>query len=222
MADPKKDAKKEAPKSDYTIEIIGLLVALVFLGMIVSRIEELIAYSRYGSYTSFKAEIAAYFFNHFWPIVKVVATFITIISTYGIIHNLHRLNALKKEEAELYNLKNIKVPNEEELVNNKNEKWVKVIEHINSPNSSDWRLAIIEADIMLEELMRAAGYHGESLGEMLKSVEKSDFTSIESAWEAHKVRNRIAHAGSDFLLNEREAKMTIAQFEEVFKEFKII
>ena len=75
---------------------------------------------------------------------------------------------------------------------------------------------------MLNELMKAAGYQGDSLGEMLKSVEKSDFVTLDAAWEAHKVRNQIAHQGIDFVLNQREAKGVIALYEKVFKEFKII
>ena len=75
---------------------------------------------------------------------------------------------------------------------------------------------------MLDELLRAQGYHGDSVGEMLKGVEKSDMLTLDNAWDAHKVRNQIAHAGSDYLLNERDAKRIITLFESVFKEFKII
>jgi len=57
---------------------------------------------------------------------------------------------------------------------------------------------------------------------MLKAVEASDMLSLDAAWDAHKVRNRIAHSGSEFLMNEREAKQTIANYEKVFREFKII
>ncbi len=103
-----------------------------------------------------------------------------------------------------------------------NPKWVRVVSLINSNNSSDWRLAIIEADVMLEELLRVNGYHGDTIGDMLKAVEPSDMLTLDNAWEAHKVRNRIAHAGADFELTEREAKRVIVLFESVFKEFEII
>lgn len=103
-----------------------------------------------------------------------------------------------------------------------NEKWELVLKHINSENPADWRLAIIEADIMLEDLLEASGYHGETVGDRLKAVEPSDMLTLDQAWEAHKVRNRIAHSGSDFDLSEREAKRVVALFESVFKEFEII
>jgi len=43
---------------------------------------------------------------------------------------------------------------------------------------------------------------------------------LEDAWDAHKVRNRIAHEGSDFLLTEHLARKTIGQFKNVFTEFQ--
>jgi hypothetical protein len=103
-----------------------------------------------------------------------------------------------------------------------NKKWQKVLAHINSPNAAAWRLAVLEADIMLGEMLESMGYRGDSIGERLKGVEPSDFLTLDKAWDAHKVRNEIAHGGSDFLLNEREAKRVIALYEEVFKEFRYI
>ena len=103
-----------------------------------------------------------------------------------------------------------------------NEKWEKVKIHINSVNPSDWKLAILECDIMLGEILEKMGYMQESIGEKLKSIEPSDFTNIEAAWEAHKIRNQIAHDGSDFLINEREAKRVVGLYEAVFREFEYI
>lgn len=103
-----------------------------------------------------------------------------------------------------------------------NEKWEKVLVHINSNNSSDWKLAILECDIILSDILEKMGYMQESIGEKLKSIEPSDFTNIEAAWEAHKIRNAIAHEGSDFMMNEREAKRVIGLYEAVFREFEYI
>jgi hypothetical protein len=104
----------------------------------------------------------------------------------------------------------------------KNPKWQRVMGHIESSNPNDWRLAIMEADVMLEELAQTIGYRGETLGDKLKSVERSDFTNIDKAWEAHRIRNRIAHEGSDFQLTEREAKRAVELYRAVFEEFRFI
>lgn len=103
-----------------------------------------------------------------------------------------------------------------------NEKWERVVTHINSTNPADWKLAILECDIMLSEILEKMGYMQPSIGEKLKSIEPADFINIEAAWEAHKIRNQIAHEGSEFLINEREAKRVIGLYELVFREFEYI
>lgn len=103
-----------------------------------------------------------------------------------------------------------------------NEKWEKVIIHINSENQNDWKLAILECDIMLGDLLEKRGYMQLSIGEKLKAVDPKDFSNIESAWEAHKIRNAVAHEGSEFLISHREAKRVIGLYEVVFREFAFI
>jgi hypothetical protein len=111
---------------------------------------------------------------------------------------------------------------ESSIEQKKNPKWDLVKEHIDSEDANKWKLAILEADIMLSELLDTLHLPGESIGEKLKAVETSDFTSIEEAWEAHKIRNAIAHQGSDFLITKREAKRIIDLYEKVFDEFGMV
>jgi hypothetical protein len=66
------------------------------------------------------------------------------------------------------------------------------------------------------------GYKGDTLSDKMRQVERSDFTYIDKAWEAHRVRNRIAHEGSDFELTEREARRVIDLYGAVFEEFHFI
>src|SRR5690606_1764590 len=103
-----------------------------------------------------------------------------------------------------------------------NNKWADIQKHIASDNPNDWRLAIIEADILLEETLSSHGYVGTTIGEMLKSANSSAFRTLQDAWSAHKVRNQIAHSGSDFVLTKKMANDTILQFERVFREFQVI
>ncbi len=97
-------------------------------------------------------------------------------------------------------------------------RWAHVRSLVEGPNESEWRQAIIEADIMLDDLLSQLGYPGQSVGEKLKAVNPERFRSLQHAWEAHKVRNEIAHSGSAFQLTERLAHRTIAQYEVVMRE----
>lgn len=96
-----------------------------------------------------------------------------------------------------------------------------VLAHSESDNPNDWKLAIIEADIILDDVLKQQGYAGNSLGERLKSISPSQLESLQDAWEAHKVRNKIAHEGADFVLTKRMAQETITKYQRVFTEFGV-
>ncbi len=94
--------------------------------------------------------------------------------------------------------------------------------HLESENPNDWKLAIIEADIILDESLKRQGYAGTSLGERLRSVSPQSLQSIDDAWEAHKIRNEIAHSGADFVLTHKLARETIMRYERVFTEMGLM
>jgi len=101
-------------------------------------------------------------------------------------------------------------------------RWNRVVEQANGSNPEGWRLAILEADIMLSELLDVRGYRGETIADKMKQVDRGDFNSIDAAWEAHKIRNHIAHEGSAHELTAREVRRVIALYERAFREFKYI
>lgn len=101
-------------------------------------------------------------------------------------------------------------------------RWTSIQNRLLSHNESDWRLAIIESDIVLSEMLGRMGYVGNTIADKLKMVEKSDFNTIEYAWEAHKIRNRIAHDGAAFKLSQHEAERVVGLYQKVFEEFHFI
>lgn len=91
--------------------------------------------------------------------------------------------------------------------------------YMSSTSEALWRIGLLEADNMLAEVLRDKGYQGETVADMLK---EASFKTVQLAWDAHGVRNRIAHEGSDFELTEREAKRAFTLYESVFRELKAI
>lgn len=214
------DSKKTDSDTKHAIEIALIVFFIYLIWLVFERIQQYMLVSNIGSFSEVWSAFVRYFVAHILPVVKVMEAVVITFCIYGIFHNIINLNKIVSEEKLIYGLKDgiTSLGTEEPLVN---ERWEKVQRYINSINASDWKLAIIEADMMLDDLLRASGYHGESVGEMLKSVEKSDFLTLDLAWDAHKVRNEIAH-NPGFDLNDREAKRVVALFESVFKEFEII
>ena len=104
----------------------------------------------------------------------------------------------------------------------KNERWKKVLDYLFSINENDWKLAVIEADSMLFDLLTSLGFKGDNLGDKLKNANINNFRSLNAAWEVHNIRNKIAHEGSSFQLSLHEAKRVIALYESIFMEFGYI
>lgn len=106
----------------------------------------------------------------------------------------------------------------EERLNWYREKWNIVINYMESKEESLWRIGILEADNLLDDLLSDRGYMGLTMADKLK---QANFNTIDLAWSAHKVRNRIAHDGTRFVLTDRIARNTLELYRSVFKEFKV-
>ena len=152
------------------------------------------------------------------PLLIPIFIFLSIVFFLGIIFLIFKIHQIRKKEKESLAGFLQKTTGHDE----KNERWEMVLNHLESQNPTDWRMAILEADNILEDMVKKMGYDGENLGERLKAVEVSDFNNLQNAWEAHKVRNKIAHEGSGFDLTKKEANRIIQLYEKVFREFEFI
>ena len=161
------------------------------------------------------------FLNSLWTIFTVLSYIICIILLALYIFAAIRRNLYlglmiqwHRDEEKLY----------DELYRDKreNNRLHDVLQHAQSDNPNDWKLAIIEADIILDDALKKKGFVGASLGERLRDIQPAQLESLDDAWEAHKIRNRIAHDGVDFVLTKRLAQDTVVRYQRVFAELGII
>jgi|SRR3989344_891797 len=155
------------------------------------------------------------------PFVKNIAWIASLIFVWVILYSLWHIRKIRKNEEETFGEAHVAAA-DAEAVGERNKQWERVLDLAESHNESDWKLAIMEADTMLGIILTKMGYSGETIGEQLKGVEVSDFTTISQAWAAHKVRNQIAHEGMNLVITQRKAKETIDLFRQVFEEFHFI
>lgn len=128
----------------------------------------------------------------------------------------------KTQAAHRKELLSLLINNWEKKLNDKTpEEWQEILEALDSENVNDWKLAIIKADTLLDGLTVRMNVVGENLGERLKNIAKGDLNNLDEAWEAHKVRNQIAH-DNDFVLSKYETRRVISLYERVFRELGYI
>ncbi len=223
MADDKKKAPPEEKPNFFVDAIFWILLVTVLFSVLKGVADGLNITASLPSFSDIFATI-------FGP-VQIFSVFLSLLFLIGIIYCHVKLSDLlhhggghgghghghSHDETEAA-IKSFHPP--KERVPDK--RWLSVKSKLDSHSEGDWRLSIIEADIILEDMLTRMGYHGEGIGEKLQKVEKSDFQTLDLAWEAHKVRNRIAHDGPSYHLTHDDAKRVIGQFEKVFEEFYFI
>lgn len=151
-------------------------------------------------------------------IIKVIAALLVFFFLYIIIYSLMKTKALFSQKVL------IKKPESfspEEIRNERATRWQEIKEHFLSVNPSDWRVAVLEADVMLEGALMAKGYQGENLGEMLKNAAPYRLKNLEKAWEAHRTRNKISHE-PDREITKLETDRAISNYEAILKELGFI
>ena len=156
----------------------------------------------------------------FWGWVYPASLFFTLLCAVGIVYSAIRIMQIRRIEWAGFRKTAHTVLAED--IPRTHLRWNRVLENANSEDEHKWRLGILEADIMLNELLDLQGYKGETIAEKLKQVSKTNFNSVDDAWEAHKVRNKVAHEGVEFHISEREKNAVITMYERVFKEFGFI
>ena len=120
------------------------------------------------------------FTNDAWTIFTIISYTVSIILLFIYVYasterkqlHLLRMEELKQRE---------KIYDERFRSGPKNSRFADIEKHIASDNPNDWKLAIIEADIVLDEALKKLGYNGVSLGERLKGISPGQLTCLDDA-----------------------------------------
>jgi len=97
--------------------------------------------------------------------------------------------------------------------------WEKIRVRLDTGLQSEYKLAVIEADNMLEDILKRMGYSGEALGERLKALTAATLPNIEEVKAVHQVRNNIVH-DPDYRLSLEETKNALEVYEKAFRDLQ--
>ena len=161
------------------------------------------------------------YYRYYLILLKAFSFLFSIFFAFLIVWSVVRFRQIMKSMKGMpfvSEVLNVKSP---ELQRKAFENWRKIMEKGRSLDENERKFAIIEADTILDKILGMSGYDGENLGAKLKHVEKGDILSLDDLWEAHKVRNRIAHE-ANFKLTPEAALSALSRFEKVLKELQYI
>jgi len=99
--------------------------------------------------------------------------------------------------------------------------WVKIKKRLESPLESEYKLAVIEADDLLNEILKKMKYKGESLGERLNQITADIISNIGEVRKAHDAYNNIIH-DPDYQTTLEQAQKFIKIYEKAFQGLNIL
>ena len=94
--------------------------------------------------------------------------------------------------------------------------WEKIQKRVVTGSESEYKVAIIEADNLLNATLEKRGYKGKNFEERIGQVEKDTLSNPEEVLGAHKIRNFIVY-DPDYKLDLDEAKKTLKIYEEAIQ-----
>jgi hypothetical protein len=139
-----------------------------------------------------------------WPAIILVGLVIVIVLGIAFQKLLHALR-----RPELHGLTPEKV----------RETWDQ-IEQMSNQGVMGAKLSVIEADKLLDGVLRSMIMPGETMGERLKSAAYK-YKDINKVWVAHKLRNQMVH-DSTFEITVPQAKRALKDFEAALKTLHIL
>ena len=107
-----------------------------------------------------------------WSFIMFYSFLISVVLLIGILYVRYKMKPVAQKDSEIFDTV-VSSAGDSEFVEIKNERWEKIVRYVNSDSQAEWRMAILDADVILDEMITKMGYVGEGIGEKLKQVEKS-------------------------------------------------
>lgn len=152
-----------------------------------------------------------------WNIVKLILIAVSLLLGILVMVVVVKMNKLMGTKIDL--VKEFLPP--QPATSPSNARWDEIQKHINSTREGEWKFAVVEADKLVDELLKSAGFQGETLGDRLMNIQPGQLTTLQSLWEAHKIRNRLVH-DTNYFLRYTEAKRAVGLYEKTLRELQAL
>ena len=99
-------------------------------------------------------------------------------------------------------------------------RWQRVMRRLDTGNESEYKLAIIEADGLLDDMLKKMNLRGETVDDRIQSVTPLMIANVDELKTAHLVRNSIVY-DPDYRLSASEARRVLLVYQRTFEELDL-
>jgi hypothetical protein len=101
-----------------------------------------------------------------------------------------------------------------------NRKWDSIMKGIKSGTESEYKLAVIEADDFLYQVLEEKDFEGDSLEELIQKAGPKRLQHYDEMLQAHSIRNAIVYDTS-YSLDSEVAKQILTNYESAIKSIAL-
>jgi len=149
----------------------------------------------------------------FW--IKVTSSGISSLLIAAIVILLSRSHATLWISEGMDSFKKVNLPERMER------SWQKIQERLKKEDEANLKLAVIEADSILDEILKRMGLGGKDMGERLEQMPKDQLKALEDVWDAHRLRNLIVHQPAA-IVTKAQAEKAVSAYQNALKELEVI
>lgn len=97
------------------------------------------------------------------------------------------------------------------------ENWQKIRAKLDAATPESVRIAVIEADGFVDNVLKQRGYAGETFADRLANIKPHSMETLDRLWDAHRLRNDIVHTHG-FEVSEDTARIALNNYEAFLHE----
>ncbi len=100
-------------------------------------------------------------------------------------------------------------------------KWYKIKKEMDSDSTDQWKLVVLEAGNLIDEVLKNVGHTGETLKEKIDKLIPDEILRLAQLKDACQVCENIAK-DPDYLLSKEIAEKTLEAIEDALKDLNIL
>lgn len=100
-------------------------------------------------------------------------------------------------------------------------RWADIEARIVSGEDTQYKLAVLEADGFVNEILSGIGYKGKNMKERLEGINENQLSGIQLLKNAHDIRNEIIN-NRNFFIDKEQSQKTLGVYKKFLENFEII
>lgn len=158
------------------------------------------------------SELQAYFIWIKIPFFLVIAVFVLVIGI-GLTRTPYLRLSMAGDAVEFLTYRPYGFPK-------MRRRWQRIMKRLDTGNEAEYKLAVIEADGLLDDMLKKMRLPGETVDDRIQRITPIMIDNVAELKAAHQMRNSIVY-DPDYRLNVSEAKRLLLVYQRTFEDLDL-